>query len=402
MHTKTSRRAFLASSAGSALLLHADQARDVRFLKTPNGGLQPQAIVDSSGVIHLIYLYGDPAAADIGYVRKNPGESGFSAPIRVNNQPGSAIALGTVRGAHLALGRSDGIHVAWNGSSKAEPKGPRNSAPMLYSRWNGRNSGFEPERNVMKTASGLDGGGSLATDSLGNVFVAWHAQGQQRGQPIESEGNRRVWLARSTDDGRTFEEETPVSPAELGACGCCGMGAWADGAGNLYLLYRSAREIVNRDMYLLISRDRGHTFQATDLHPWHIGACPMSTVSLASGNGRVLLSWETRKQVYFAAVNIHNGTISRPVSAPGEGVNRKYPAIAVDQRGQILLVWTEGAGWKKGGSLAWQVFNEAGQPLASNPVLPGVPAWDFATAISVNNKFLVITAIQGDERDRRS
>ena len=56
------------------------------------------AIVHSSGVIHLIYLYGDPAAADIGYVRKNPGDSEFSPPIRVNNSPGSAIALGTVRG----------------------------------------------------------------------------------------------------------------------------------------------------------------------------------------------------------------------------------------------------------------------------------------------------------------
>src|SRR5258708_1449801 len=110
MRTKISRRSFLISSTGSALLLRADEQRGVDLLKTPNGGLQPQAVVDSSGVIHLIYLYGDPAAADIGYTRKSPGDSDFSRPIRVNNQPGSAVALGTVRGAHLALGRSDRIH----------------------------------------------------------------------------------------------------------------------------------------------------------------------------------------------------------------------------------------------------------------------------------------------------
>jgi hypothetical protein len=402
MRTRITRRSFLISAPTGALLLTANEERRVQSLQTPNGGLQPQALVDSMGVIHLIYLYGDPAASDIGYVRKSPGARDFSLPIRVNSHPGSAIALGTVRGAHLALGRSDRIHVAWNGSSKAEPKGPRNSAPMLYTRWNDREGRFEPQRNVMTTASGLDGGGTLAADSQGNVFVTWHAQGQHNGQPIEGEGHRRVWLARSTDDGRTFASETPASPAELGACGCCGMGALADGNGNLHLLYRSARELVHRDMYLLTSRDRGRTFQATDLHPWLIGACPMSTVSLALGNGRALLSWETRKQVYFAAIDPHSSSITTPVSPPGEGRNRKYPAITTNQRGETLLVWTEGAGWKKGGSLAWQIFDGAGRPLDKEGPSPGIPAWDFATAISIKNNFLVVSAIQGGERDRRT
>ena len=119
---------------------------------------------------------------------------------------------------------------------------------MLYTRLNDRKDGFEPQRNVMTTASGLDGGGTLAADPRGNVFVAWHAQGQQNGKPIEGEGHRRVWLARSSNQGTTFEPERPVSPAQLGACGCCGMGALADESGNLYLLYRSARETVHRDM----------------------------------------------------------------------------------------------------------------------------------------------------------
>ena len=159
-------------------------------------------MADEEGIIHLVYLYGDPGAAEIGYVRKGPQEREFSTPIRVNSHPGSAVALGTVRGAHLALGKAGRIHVAWNGSSAAEPKGPRGSAPMIYTRLNDRKDGFEPQRNVMTTASGLDGGGALAADARGNVFVAWHAQGQQNGEPVEGEGHRRVWLARSSDEGR--------------------------------------------------------------------------------------------------------------------------------------------------------------------------------------------------------
>src|SRR5436309_930288 len=85
MGAEISRRSFLISSASSAALLAGDEQRNVHSLKTPNRGVQPQAVVDSRGVIHLVYLYGDPAAADIGYVRKGPNDETFSAPIRVNS-----------------------------------------------------------------------------------------------------------------------------------------------------------------------------------------------------------------------------------------------------------------------------------------------------------------------------
>ncbi|MBV9471284.1 MAG: hypothetical protein JOZ57_18745, partial [Abitibacteriaceae bacterium] len=94
----------------------------VTLLKTPNGGIQPQAAVDSKGVLHLIYYKGDPKSGDIFYVRQQPGENTFSTPIRVNSQPGSAISMGTIRGAQISIGKNDRVHVAWNGSGTAEPK----------------------------------------------------------------------------------------------------------------------------------------------------------------------------------------------------------------------------------------------------------------------------------------
>lgn len=384
------RRSFLTSCAGSALLGSTSPRNSVILLKTPEGGLQPQAVVDSSGVIHLIYLYGDPGAADIAYVKKAPGEQHFSVPIRVNDRPGSAIALGTVRGAHIALGKSGRVHVAWNGSSKAEPKGPRNSSPMLYTRIDDRGQSFEPQRNLMKTAPGLDGGGAIAADSAGNVYVAWHAQGQNDRQPIQGEDHRRVWLAHSTDDGATFDRETAISPPDTGACGCCGMGALADEKGNVYLLYRSARAIVHRDMYLLVSRDRGRTFEATNLHPWEIGACPMSTVSLAHAGEQILFSWETNRQVYFAKLDLRTASLGKPIAPAGIGNSRKHPAIAAKRTGEVLLCWTEGTGWKKGGSLRWQLFDSDTRPLALAVAGSTVPAWDFATAVAVRDRFVVV------------
>src|SRR5882724_9300372 len=78
----------------------------VTIRRIPAGGMQPQVAVDAGGVAHLIYLQGDPAKADVLYTRSIDGGATWAPPLRVNSLPGSAIALGTVRGAHLALGRN--------------------------------------------------------------------------------------------------------------------------------------------------------------------------------------------------------------------------------------------------------------------------------------------------------
>src|SRR5689334_8382176 len=103
----------------------------ITIMRVPDGGVQPQVMVDQKGSVHLIYLRGDPQHSDIFYTHSDNGGRSFSAPLRVNSQAGSAIAVGTVRGAHLAIGRG-WVHVAWMGSDRAEPKAPQNASPMLY------------------------------------------------------------------------------------------------------------------------------------------------------------------------------------------------------------------------------------------------------------------------------
>src|SRR5947207_11823362 len=76
----------------------------VDLVRVPDGGLQPQAVLDSSGTLHLVYLAGDPKHCDVLYARRPAGQTNFSRPLQVNSTPGSAIALGTVRGAQLVLG----------------------------------------------------------------------------------------------------------------------------------------------------------------------------------------------------------------------------------------------------------------------------------------------------------
>jgi hypothetical protein len=353
------------------------KSQQVRLLKTPNGGIQPQAVMDERGSLHLIYFFGDPAAGDIFYVRRETGKDNFSTPIRVNSQPGGAVAIGTIRGAQMSVGKGGRVHVAWNGSKNAEPRGPNQETPMLYARLNDAKTAFEPQRNVMQFSGGLDGGGSVAADKKGYVFVVWHGRGNSEG-----EAHRRVWVARSTDEGKTFTRETPAYSEETGACGCCGMRAFVDHQGNVQMLYRAATENVHRDMVWLTSTDQGKSFRGTRVDKWELSTCPMSSASIADGRNETLLAWETQGQVYYQTVKTTSATSGKPISAPGSSETRKHPTVATNDRGETILVWTEGTGWKRGGSLAWQIFDKDGKPMGEKGEAAGVPVWGLATVIA--------------------
>jgi hypothetical protein len=251
---------------------------------------------------------------------------------------------------------------------------------MLYSRLNDAGTAFEPQRNLMRVSTVLDGGGTVADDEAGNVFVAWHglALGGERG-----ETNRKVWLARSADEGKTFAREVPVEPRPTGACGCCGMRAFADHEGNLLVLYRAAGEGVHRDMHLLRSADHGKSFRDLFAHPWRTATCPMSSEAFAEGGDVVLAAWETRGQVYLARLGPDGAVAGRPQAPPGPGRGRKHPALAAGRRGEALLAWAEGTGWQRGGALAWQVFDRAGRPTAERGRIGGaVPVWGLPAAVA--------------------
>jgi hypothetical protein len=49
----------------------------------------------------------------------------------------------------------------------------------------------------------------------------------------------------------------------------------------------------------------------------------------------------------------------------------------------MLLAWTEGTGWRKGGALAWQVFDRSGKPVGEVGRKAGaVPVWGLPAAVT--------------------
>jgi hypothetical protein len=279
----------------------------------------------------------------------------------------------------LAVGKNGRVHVAWDGMGKGAAKvtiSGKEVAPLLYTRLNDAGTAFEPERNVITYAAGLDGGSSVAADAQGNVYVAWHGSAPDN---KDKEAGRAIFVARSTDEGKTFQPEKPAVAKKTGACACCGMRAFADSQGAVYILYRAATDMMERGETLLVARRPGADFEIAYSHPWKATTCPMSSATLTENKTGVLAAWETGDNVFFAGVDPKTMQVSRPVS-PLAGLKRKHPVAVANASGETLFVWTEGTGWAKGGSLAWQLYDKDGKPAGEKQRAPGVPVWSLPTA----------------------
>ena len=64
------------------------------------------------------------------------------------------------------------------------------------------------------------------------------------------------------------------------------------------------------------------------------------------------------------------------------GEKCKHPGLAANTKGEVLLAWTEGTAWQKGGALAWQVFDREDRPTAEKGRTDGVPVWSLPTAFT--------------------
>jgi hypothetical protein len=359
----------------------------VTVVRLPAGGIQPQAAADERGVVHVVYFSGTASGGDLFYARFDGAV--FSAPVRVNSVAGSAIATGSVRGARLALGRNGRVHVSWNGSTPVGAEGSK-LTPMWYARSNADGTAFEQQRDVSVVTKHIDGGGAIAADRAGNVWVAWHAQGNQEG-----EAHRTVYIARSHDDGATFGAAQPL-PLETGACGCCGMQAISIQRNRIDLLYRAATEGIHRDAMAVSVSDA----DGPETHPlrlpqgrWELRQCPMSTFSLGTNiKGVLAAAWQTEDQIYVMDIAGDGAPlVGTPVGMSGAGTNRKHPSVAVNAAGIHLVAWTEGTAWNRGGTVAWELFAPDGKPIESDTDAGDVPTWGLVAAVAQpDGSFLVV------------
>lgn len=343
------KRTTLALVLTAACSLTSSAAAQVLHERVPEGGIQPQVAVTSTGMVHLVYLNGDPKACDIRHTTRSAEGGEWTTPVTVNSEPRSAIAAGTIRGAQLALGKDGSVQVIWNGNTDGS-KEMMMRAPLLHARLQPCTTTFTPQQNLMGDTTALDGGASIAANGKGHVSIVWHAAPAGK----QGEDSRLVYARYSVDDGATFSAPTPLNDKQPGVCACCSLRAHLSADNTLSVLYRVATAPTTRGMWLITSKAGRSVL--TKLDDWRIAACPMSSASLMPAAQTLRAAWENDGQIV-------TGLMGGPASAAQKvGPQKaKHPVLAQNATGQTLIASIIGSGWGKAGTLHWDVVDARGR-----------------------------------------
>ncbi len=139
----------------------------------------------------------------------------------------------------------------------------------------------------------LPGGGVVASN--GDVYFSWEGY-TRNGKPS---GPVNIFVSKSTNGGRTWSvHRVDVSQAPP-ICSMCGWAYWGPGTAmavdandTLYLLYNANDERFGPNrMYLARSTDGGKTWTRQDVSQAPLGANHAFPGVVASGNGDVRIAW---------------------------------------------------------------------------------------------------------------
>lgn len=339
--------------------------------------LAPEVAVDARGAIHVIWLDREPqqnrppdpdlakhshshlSSMDLWYARSDDGGRSFRAPVRVNGQSGLVWGF-AVSKPRVAAGRSGTIHVSYPANEISEVNGK----PVLtthYTRSTDGGASFEAPRrlNTLPDAdlsAVIHGGfasahafGTMGLAPDGSLHVAWIDTRHMK--PTDTAG--AIYLARSRDDGRSFEVERAAWPE--GACPCCQLTLAFDARSKSYLGSRLLTAQGERLASVARSAEAAGSAGAAVFGervpiggaPWKIEGCPLKpTVVAVSGTKVYAASFngaESPAGVYFAASLDGGVNFARPLALHPEAAVSDAPALAVSGR-RVYAAWHAKAG----------------------------------------------------------
>ena len=337
----------------------APAAERVQVVSVPGNGQVPDAEIDRKGTIHVAYVSKD----DAWYVRSTDTGKTFSAPVRINSEPGTVHPPNMYRGPDIAMGKKGRIHVIWY-ISAYQRKLPNDQWGVLYSYLDSGKSEFAPARNLNHKPSDNY---SLAADDKGNVAVVWMAG--------------KVYVTSSQDNGETFNDKLLVPIAD--PCECCASRALFSGNSTLSVAYREKANNM-RDMYLLRKEIDQQTFtrQKISTIPWEVTGCPMTGTFLSSARTGQVMAWETKGQISFARLNSSDSFASaKEIKVAPKG---KWPVALAASDGSVLI------SWKNGLNLFWQLRDAADKPIGETQSKPSRNSYRHAGIVLSDGTFLLI------------
>jgi hypothetical protein len=353
----------LCGSLQLSATLPATAEMAVRVSEAGHKAQSPEIALGPDGVVHIVWIDENTAAAghdhlkhghshvaatNLLYARSNDGGKSYSTPVRLNSTLGDVWGF-SVSKPRIAVGGNGTVHVFYAGNDVNPINGkPEAVAMYIRSGDGGRNFSVPQRLNTMAKTDASEfvhGGlthahvfGTLTTDGRGNVYALWIDTRDM----AKANDSGKVFMAVSRNDGRSFETDREILPADV--CPCCQLTAFAADDDRLYVGSRQV-EGKFRDSVLMVSSDGGRMFtprQRITAQRWEIEGCPLKATSVAATGSVVFATFfsgaEAKPGAYVARSTDGGRTWSTPVPTHPNAVVSDAPVIALAGK-TVHLFW---------------------------------------------------------------
>jgi hypothetical protein len=110
----------------------------------------------------------------------------------------------------------------------------------------------------------------------------------------------------------------------------------------------------------------------------------MSSMTMTGVRGQTRAAWETQGRIFTCLLDVSSTAVA---ISPDKA---RHPAMAVNDHSEVLVSWSIGTGWQKGGQLGWTVLDPQGQPTDERGSAQGVPIWGMTAAYAEGRDFVVM------------
>lgn len=358
---------------------------------------EPVTASATDGTFYVAWVNHDAKQADIMIARFDHNGEIHCAPVRVNRRAGVATAW---RGDQpsLAVAEDGSVFVVWTARVNS---GGKHGTDLYMSVSSDRAQTFSSEVKINDDkVPGAHGMHSLAVAKDGRIYVSWldernvHApEPSTKTEGHHMESNRDLFIAYSTDGGRTFSANRKVASE---ACPCCKTSLAVSNDGTLYAGWRQVLPGSFRHIAVVNSTDGGTTFSSPKIvsdDRWVLQGCPVSGPSLSvdpAGNLKVLwyAAGEANAPGLYVSQSVDKGHSFSPRELVSQETVKGTPVLAMGADNTIAL-WQSAA-------VAETKFAELGKAgstlsVATNAELP-------AGVVSRGKLFVIYIAKEKEKR----
>ncbi len=326
----------------------APATRMVQLSEPGVDAAEPVTASAGDGTFYVAWVNHEAKKADVMLARFNSDGEMQGSPVRVNRNQGVATAW---RGDQpsLSVAQDGAVYVVWTARVEA---GSKHGTDLFMSVSNDGGQSFASEVKINDDkVPGAHGMHSLAIAKDGRIYVGWldernvfTPKPSTKADGHHMESNRELYLAYSTDGGRSFSANRKVA---VDVCPCCKTSLAVGADGTVYAGWRQVLPGNFRHIAVASSTDGGQKFSRPVIvsdDRWMLQGCPVSGPSLSvDAGGSLKVVWYAAGEanapgLYFAESKDKAQSFSARQLVAEEGV-RGTPALAVGDSNSTIALW---------------------------------------------------------------